>query len=129
MSQPSKYDLLFLVSSLGVWCEQESLRESCAQLSTLQQREREREIQREREKQQEQVSQPFSLGREKDRDVEKQRDSKLEVKLRELQDKGLVRLQKTASGSLDIEVVPVTVVQTVLAEVTETGATRTADSL
>ncbi|KAB5553693.1 hypothetical protein PHYPO_G00041560 [Pangasianodon hypophthalmus] len=65
----------------------ESLRESCAQVSALQQREREREIQREREKQQERISQPSQPGREKDRDAEEQRDSKLEVKLRELQDK------------------------------------------
>lgn len=97
------------------------MRESCAQVSALQQREREREIQREREKEQERISQPYQRGREKDRDAEEQRDSKLEVKLRELQDKGLVRLEKTASGSLDIEVIPVTVVQTVPVSVTETG--------
>ncbi|XP_026772511.3 formin-like protein 1 [Pangasianodon hypophthalmus] len=100
----------------------ESLRESCAQVSALQQREREREIQREREKQQERISQPSQPGREKDRDAEEQRDSKLEVKLRELQDKGLVRLEKTASGSLDIEVIPVTVVQTVPVSATETDS-------
>ncbi|KAK3553208.1 hypothetical protein QTP86_031815 [Hemibagrus guttatus] len=100
----------------------ESLRESCAQVSSLQQREREREIQREREKQQERICQPSQLVREKDRDAEEQRDSKLEIKLKELQDKGLVRLQRTASGSLDIEVVPVTVVQTVPAGVTETDS-------
>ncbi|KAG7334738.1 hypothetical protein KOW79_001334 [Hemibagrus wyckioides] len=110
----------------------ESLRESCAQVSSLQQREREREIQREREKQQERISQPSQLVREKDRDAEEQRDSKLELKLKELQDKGLVRLQKTASGSLDIEVIPVTVVQTVPAGVTETdsaSANQTAPSV
>lgn len=90
----------------------------------MQQREREREIQREREKEQ-WISQPSQLGREKNRDVEEQRDSKLEVKLRELQDKGLVRLEKTASGSLDIEVVPVTVVQTVAVSLTETGMNQT----
>ncbi|XP_017348031.1 formin-like protein 1 [Ictalurus punctatus] len=100
----------------------ESLRESCAQVSALQQREREREIQREREKEQERISHPSQLGREKSRDTEEQRDSKLEVKLRELQDKGLVRLERTASGSLDIEVIPVTVVQTIPAAVTETDS-------
>lgn len=117
-------DLLFLILPLGLWCEQESLRESCTQVSTLQQREREREIQREREKEQERISQPSQLGRQKDRDSEEQRDSKLEVKLKELQDKGLVQLKRTASGSLDIEVVPVTVVQSVPAAVTETGTNQ-----
>ncbi|GAA6070685.1 formin-like protein 1, partial [Tachysurus ichikawai] len=110
----------------------ESLRESCTQVSTLQQREREREIQREREKEQERISQPSQLGRQKDRDSEEQRDSKLEVKLKELQDKGLVQLKRTASGSLDIEVVPVTVVQSVPAAVTETDsapANQTAPSV
>ncbi|XP_060758045.1 formin-like protein 1 [Neoarius graeffei] len=100
----------------------ESLRESCAQVSTLQQREREREIQREREKEEERQTQPSQRRIEKDRGAEEQRDSKLEVKLRELQDKGLVRLEKTASGSLDIEVIPVTVIQTVPASVTETDS-------
>ncbi|KAK2829645.1 hypothetical protein Q7C36_017635 [Tachysurus vachellii] len=110
----------------------ESLRESCTQVSTLQQREREREIQREREKEQERISQPSQLGRQKSKDSEEQRDSKLEVKLKELQDKGLVHLKRTASGSLDIEVVPVTVVQYVPAAVTETDsapANQTAPSV
>lgn len=89
----------------------------------MQQREREREIQREREKEQERVSQPRRQSVE-NRDAEEQRDSKLEVKLRELQDKGLVRLERTSSGSLDIEVIPVTVVQTVLAGGTETGTNQ-----
>ncbi|KAI5097155.1 formin-like protein 1, partial [Silurus meridionalis] len=96
----------------------ESLRESCSQVSTLQQREREREIQREREKEQERISQPSQQVREKGRDTDEQKDD-LEVKLRELQDKGLVRLERTASGSLNIEVIPVTVVQTVVTGVTE----------
>ncbi|KAI4878563.1 hypothetical protein NFI96_021151, partial [Prochilodus magdalenae] len=89
----------------------ESLRESCAQVSSLQQREREREIEREIEKERERISQPPQVGRETEADKEK--DSRLEVKLRELQEKGLVRLERTASGCLDIEVIPVTIVQTV----------------
>ncbi|TSK28047.1 Formin-like protein 1 [Bagarius yarrelli] len=102
--------------------KEESLRESCGQVSTLQHREREREIQREREKEQERRSQPSQLRRDRDRDTEEQTDSKLEGKLKELQDKGLVRLQRTGSGSLDIEVVPVSVVQGVPASDTETDS-------
>ncbi|KAL7850256.1 hypothetical protein SRHO_G00196050 [Serrasalmus rhombeus] len=89
----------------------ESLRESCAQVSSLQQREREREIEREIEKERERISQPSQVERETE--AGKEKDSRLEVKLRELQDKGLVRLERTASGCLDIEVIPVTIVQTV----------------
>ncbi|KAK7167967.1 hypothetical protein R3I94_002126 [Phoxinus phoxinus] len=92
----------------------ESLRESCTQVSTLQQREREREIQREREREQERLSQP-SQGQ---RASVSEKESKLEVKLRELQEKGLVRLERTASGSLDIEVIPVTIEKIVTQTVT-----------
>ncbi|XP_016383069.1 LOW QUALITY PROTEIN: formin-like protein 1 [Sinocyclocheilus rhinocerous] len=95
----------------------ESLRESCAQVSTLQQREREREIQREREREQERLSQPSQVDRERNREVSG-KESKLEVKLKELEEKGLVRLERTASGSLDIEVIPVTVEKIVTQTVT-----------
>ncbi|XP_061567977.1 formin-like protein 1 [Cololabis saira] len=78
----------------------ESLRESCSQVSALQQRERERELDREREKDRERLS--TSIG---------QTTSELEQKVQELQDKGLIRLGRSASGSLDIQVVPVTVVE------------------
>lgn len=74
------------------------------------------------------MSHPTQLVREKSRDAEEQKDSKLEAKLRQLQDKGLVRLEKTASGSLDIEVIPVTVVQAVAVSVTETGINQITDS-
>uniref|UniRef100_A0A668AEM4 Formin like 1 n=1 Tax=Myripristis murdjan TaxID=586833 RepID=A0A668AEM4_9TELE len=40
-----------------------------------------------------------------------QGSSELEQKVQELQDKGLIRLGRTASGGLDIQVVPVTVVE------------------
>ncbi|XP_029997332.1 formin-like protein 1 isoform X2 [Sphaeramia orbicularis] len=78
----------------------ESLRESCSQVSTLQQRERERELDREREKDRERLS--ISV---------QQTQSELEQKIQELQDKGLIKLGRTASGGLDIQVVPVTVVE------------------
>lgn len=78
----------------------ESLRESCSQVSTLQQKERERELDRERERDRERLS---SSG--------PQTFSELDQKIQELQDKGLIRLGRTASGGLDIQVVPVTVVE------------------
>ncbi|XP_073695334.1 formin-like protein 1 [Garra rufa] len=95
----------------------ESLRESCAQVSTLQQREREREIQREREREQERLSQPSQVDRERNREVS-EKESKLEMQLKELEEKGLVRLKRTASGSMDIEVIPVTVEKIVTQTVT-----------
>lgn len=90
-------------------------------MSTLQQREREREIQREREREQEHLSQPSQVERVK----VSEKESKLEVKLRELQEKGLVRLERTASGSLDIEVIPVTIEKIV----TQTGRSTAAKVL
>uniref|UniRef100_A0A8D3BTL9 Formin-like 1a n=1 Tax=Scophthalmus maximus TaxID=52904 RepID=A0A8D3BTL9_SCOMX len=78
----------------------ESLRESCSQVGALQQRERERELDREREKDRERLS---TSG--------PQTTSELEQKLHALRDKGLIRLGRSASGGLDIQVVPVTVVE------------------
>ncbi|TKS92184.1 Formin-like protein 3 [Collichthys lucidus] len=78
----------------------ESLRDSCTQVSALQQRERERELDREREKDRERLSASTP-----------QTSSELEQKIQELQDKGLIRLGRSASGGLDIQVVPVTVVE------------------
>uniref|UniRef100_A0A671Y1R5 Formin like 1 n=1 Tax=Sparus aurata TaxID=8175 RepID=A0A671Y1R5_SPAAU len=57
--------------------------------------------------------------REKDRErlstSTPQTSSELEQKIQELQDKGLIRLGRSASGGLDIQVVPVTVVEYVQA--------------
>ncbi|XP_039976270.1 formin-like protein 1 [Xiphias gladius] len=78
----------------------EGLRESCSQVSALQQRERERELDREREKDRERLSTSVP-----------QTPSELEQKIQELKDKGLIRLGRSASGGLDIQVVPVTVVE------------------
>ncbi|XP_023269660.1 formin-like protein 1 [Seriola lalandi dorsalis] len=83
----------------------ESLRESCSQVSSLQQRERERELDREREKDRERLSTSAV-----------QTPSELEEKIQELQDKGLIRLGRSASGGLDIQVVPVKVVEYVQAQ-------------
>ncbi|XP_034395197.1 formin-like protein 1 [Cyclopterus lumpus] len=82
----------------------ESLRDSCSQVGSLQQRERERELEREREKDRERLSTSAP-----------QTSSELEQKVQELQDKGLIRLGRSASGGLDIQVVPVTVVEYVQA--------------
>uniref|UniRef100_A0A8C9YUE8 Formin like 1 n=1 Tax=Sander lucioperca TaxID=283035 RepID=A0A8C9YUE8_SANLU len=57
------------------------------------------------------------LNRERERDRERlstsapPTPSELEQKLQELQDKGLIRLGRSASGALDIQVVPVTVIE------------------
>ncbi|XP_053707786.1 formin-like protein 1 [Synchiropus splendidus] len=82
----------------------ESLMESISKVSTLQQREREMELDREREKDRERLS-----------SAALQAPAELEQKVQELQNKGLIRLGRTASGSLDIQVVPVTVVEYVQA--------------
>uniref|UniRef100_A0A8C3FZS1 Formin like 1 n=1 Tax=Cyclopterus lumpus TaxID=8103 RepID=A0A8C3FZS1_CYCLU len=65
---------------------------------------RERELEREREKDRERLSTSAP-----------QTSSELEQKVQELQDKGLIRLGRSASGGLDIQVVPVTVVEYVQA--------------
>lgn len=83
-----------------------SLQESCSQVGALQQKERELELEldREREKDREQLSTSTP-----------QTSSELEQKIQELQDKGLIQLGRNASGALDIQVVPVTVVEYVQA--------------
>ncbi|XP_051904584.1 formin-like protein 1 isoform X2 [Hippocampus zosterae] len=86
----------------------ESLRDSCSQVSTLQQREREKELDREREKERERLSMATS-----------QAPSELEQKIQELQEKGLICLTRTPSGGLDIKVVPITVTDYVLAPTTQ----------
>ncbi|XP_051243151.1 formin-like protein 1 [Dicentrarchus labrax] len=93
----------------------ESLRESCSQVSGLQQRERERELDREREKDRERLSTSTP-----------QTSSELEQKIQELQDKGLIRLGRSASGGLDIQVVPVTVVEYVQAPASSAQPSATA---
>ncbi|KAK5855915.1 hypothetical protein PBY51_007548 [Eleginops maclovinus] len=85
----------------------ESLRESCSQVSKLQQRERERE--REKDMERLNTSTPPT-------------SSELEQKVHELQDKGLIRLGRSASGCLDIQVVPVTVVEYIQTPPPQTSA-------
>ncbi|XP_054614628.1 formin-like protein 1 [Dunckerocampus dactyliophorus] len=90
----------------------ESLRDSCSQVSTLQQREREKELDREREKERERLNVATP-----------QAPSELEQKIHELQERGLIRLGRTASGGLDIQVVPITVTDYVLAPAPQPSAT------
>lgn len=65
-------------------------------MTALQQREREREIELERERE-----------RERDRERSAQALRELEVKVQGLVDQGLVRMERTSSGHLDLQVVPV----------------------
>ncbi|KAF7665194.1 hypothetical protein LDENG_00149920 [Lucifuga dentata] len=74
----------------------ESLRESCSQVTLLQQQEREREIEYERERE-----------RERDKDRSTQALRELEAKVQALVDQGLVRMECSSSGDIDIQVVPV----------------------
>ncbi|GAA6068122.1 formin-like protein 1 isoform X2, partial [Tachysurus ichikawai] len=68
----------------------ESLRESCTQISTLQQREREREMARE-------------LERERERDRERL-SRVLEQKVQSLVEQGLIQMQRSESGSMELNV-------------------------
>uniref|UniRef100_A0A7N5ZY41 Formin-like 1a n=1 Tax=Anabas testudineus TaxID=64144 RepID=A0A7N5ZY41_ANATE len=76
------------------------------------------------------------LDREREKDRERlsistpQTHSELEQKIQELQDKGLIQLGRSASGALDIQVVPVKVVEYVEVQVpvTQTSALSVADS-
>ena len=99
---------------------QESLRESCSKVEELQQKEREREIERESERERE-------VAREREREKEREREQdlqhssealkELETKVRILEqlesqvqvlvERGLVRLERTPSGQVDLQVVPV----------------------
>uniref|UniRef100_A0A4W5PA64 Formin like 1 n=1 Tax=Hucho hucho TaxID=62062 RepID=A0A4W5PA64_9TELE len=53
----------------------------------------------------------MSQERERDRERLSQPSSELELKVQELQDRGLIRLGRTPSGALDLQVVPVTIIE------------------
>ncbi|KAI1896503.1 hypothetical protein AGOR_G00095450 [Albula goreensis] len=78
----------------------ESLRDSCTQVTVLQHRERERELEWERER-----------DRERDRERASRASTELEYKVQELQARGLLRMERSASGALDIQVLPNTVIE------------------
>lgn len=69
----------------------ENLRESCAQLSTLQQQEQEREMSREQE-------------RERERERERWLKA-LEQQVQSLVERGLIRMERSESGSVDLNVI------------------------
>uniref|UniRef100_W5N1V6 Formin like 1 n=1 Tax=Lepisosteus oculatus TaxID=7918 RepID=W5N1V6_LEPOC len=73
---------------------QESLRESSSLISTLRQK-------------------------EQDRERTAQATSELEIKVQELQDKGLIRVARSSTGSLDIQVIPITIIE--MAPTPQTG--------
>uniref|UniRef100_A0AAQ5XEE9 Formin-like 1a n=1 Tax=Amphiprion ocellaris TaxID=80972 RepID=A0AAQ5XEE9_AMPOC len=71
-----------------------SLRESCSQVTLLQQRERERELEHERDKE-----------RERDQARSTQNLKELEVQVQGLVEQGLVRMERSSSGRLHVQVV------------------------
>ena len=99
---------------------QESLRESCSKVEELQQKERERETERERERERE-VAREQEREREREREQDLQHSSQalkeLETKVRILEqlesqvqvlvERGLVRVQRTPSGQVELQVVSV----------------------
>ncbi|KAM3591799.1 uncharacterized protein V6R79_007705 [Siganus canaliculatus] len=74
----------------------ESLRESCSQVTLLQQRERERELERERDRE-----------RERDKDRTTQALKELEATVQALVEQGVLRMERSSSGHLDLQLVPV----------------------
>uniref|UniRef100_A0A3B4AMI9 Uncharacterized protein n=1 Tax=Periophthalmus magnuspinnatus TaxID=409849 RepID=A0A3B4AMI9_9GOBI len=68
---------------------------SSTQVSALQQRERERELEREHERE-----------IERNKDLSNQALKELEAKVQSLVDQGLIRMERSTSGQLDIQVVP-----------------------
>ncbi|XP_062298251.1 formin-like protein 1 [Scomber scombrus] len=98
----------------------ESLRESCSQVTLLQQRERENELERERERE-----------RERDKDKSTQALKELEAKVQALVEQGLVRMERSSSGQLDVQVVPIVLqgIQEVKDEVDTGGDNEASESL
>nr|XP_015217576.1 PREDICTED: formin-like protein 1 isoform X4 [Lepisosteus oculatus] len=78
----------------------ESLRESSSLISTLRQK-------------------------EQDRERTAQATSELEIKVQELQDKGLIRVARSSTGSLDIQVIPITIIE--MAPTPQTGPVAQTD--
>ncbi|XP_029382912.1 formin-like protein 1 [Echeneis naucrates] len=96
MQKVSELEKKLIQTAKEVELLKESLRESCSQVTLLQQRERESELERERERERE---------RDRDRSIEALRE--LEARVQVLVDQELVRMERSSSGRLDIQVVPV----------------------
>ena len=73
------------------------------------------------------------MEREKERDKNHEKASKasteLEIKVQELQSQGLIRVERSASGGLDIQVVPVTLTEPATASANCTGQTLTISNI
>lgn len=83
-------------SLASVLAPQESLQESCSQVTTLQQKERERELQRERERE-----------LEREQQLATRQLMALQRRVNDLVDQGLLRMEQSPSGVVDLQVVPV----------------------
>lgn len=79
-----------VVNAAHLVASQESLRESRSQVTLLEQREQERVLERKRD-------------REKEQDAEVLKE--LEVKVQALVEQGLVQMERSSSGHLDVQVV------------------------
>ncbi|XP_046888077.1 formin-like protein 1 isoform X1 [Hypomesus transpacificus] len=109
MEKVSELEKQLIQTTKEVELLKESLRESCSQVTTLQQQEREREVEREME-------------RERDRDRSAQALSELEAKVQGLVDQGIIRMERTSSGHLELIVVPVLALCSGIKESTVDGA-------
>uniref|UniRef100_A0A3P8XS13 Formin-like 1a n=1 Tax=Esox lucius TaxID=8010 RepID=A0A3P8XS13_ESOLU len=93
LEKVSELEKLLIQTTKEAELLKESLRESCAQVTVLQQREIEGRMEREREK-------------ERDRNRSAQALAELEEKIQALVDRGLIRMERTSSGHLDLHAVP-----------------------
>ncbi|XP_062234892.1 formin-like protein 1 isoform X2 [Platichthys flesus] len=96
MEKDSEFEKKLIQTTKDVELLKESLRESSSQVNLLQQRERESELQRASDRE-----------REREREQATQALRELEVKVQALVEQGLVRMERSASGHLELQVVPV----------------------
>ncbi|KAG7472959.1 formin 1 isoform X1 [Solea senegalensis] len=96
MEKVSELEKKLIQTTKEVELLKESLRESCAQTTLLQQREQERETERESQRE-----------RERDKDQSTQALRELAAKVQALVEQGVVRMERSPSGHLEIQVVPV----------------------
>ncbi|KAL0984189.1 hypothetical protein UPYG_G00138290 [Umbra pygmaea] len=98
MEKVSELEKQLIQTTKEVELLKESLRESCAQVTILQQRDIERQIEHEKDRERD---------RERERDGSAHALAELEKKVQGLVDQGLIRMERTSSGHLDLHVVPV----------------------
>ncbi|KAM4524350.1 formin-like protein 1 isoform 2-T2 [Odontesthes bonariensis] len=91
MEKVSELEKKLIQATKEVELLKESLRESCSQVAQLQQREQETELQRQRE-------------RDEYRSTEALKE--LELRVQALAEQGLLRVERSPSGHLDLQVVP-----------------------